>query len=216
MIYDSIYKIPSRLFFDILETGNYVLLDTKKKALKLSEKMEELTESNTDEFLALNKELESELKKLESIWFDLEEADQKLSKNPKTEKFLNTSKLIESLKCQQKKVEIAISYLKIQDDEELKKLLIADGFEFTGDNEKDLARIERLNRDINVKLAKLELQLPKQTETKQTPFDELVVGYGTIVGQTFRTNEITQSEFRALEQSVKSKIESLAKNKDGR
>lgn len=139
--------------------------------------------------------------------------DHKLSKNDKTEKILNTSKMIESLKCKQKKIEIAVTHLKIKKDEELIDLLKNDGFEFKGDFKEDLARIERLCRDINVQIDKLEKQLPKPTENKQIPFDEIVIGYSMIVEQTFKPNEITQSEFRALEKHVKSRIESIEKQK---
>ena len=41
----------------------------------------------------------------------------KLSKNPKTDKFLDVSGLIESLKCQQKKVELAIKCLRVFEDD---------------------------------------------------------------------------------------------------
>lgn len=191
MVYNSIYDIPSRLFFQIMETGQVSLLDTDFKGENLIE--------------------------LEDIWINLEEADQKLSKNPKTEKFLDVSKLMESLKCQQKKVELAILYLKVEDDDELKTMLMNEGYSFSGDMDKDLGRIERMNRDLIAQIEKLELQLPKQKQGGKTvPFDELVIGYGMIAGQAFRTNEITQSEFRALENNVKLKLETLPKPKNGR
>lgn len=214
MIYDSIYEIPSRLFFQIMETGDTTLLDSDSQ--DITQKLEKaLKEENQEEIETLT----ARLKKLETIWIELEEADQTISKNPKTEKFLDVSKLMESLKCQQKKVELAITYLKINDDNELRQLLMNEGYTFSDNLEKDLERIERLNRDVNVQIEKLELQLPKKSDSKkQVPFDELVIGYGMIAGQMFRTNEITQSEFRALENNVKLKVESIPKpkNKNGR
>ena len=219
MIYNSIHTIPSRLFFQIVETGNITLLDTKKSALKLSQRINKLILSNGDKERIKEQQsiLDSKLKNLELIWIELEEADHKLSKNPRTDKFLNTSKSIEVLRCKQKKVELAISYLRIQDDEELRGLLMKSGHSFTDNLVDDLKKIERFNRDIDVQIGKLELKLPKQEKNKPTPFDELVIGYGMVAGQTYKTNEITQSEFRALENNVKQKLEQLAKQtpKDG-
>lgn len=192
----TIHEIPARLFFKILESGNFLLLDTKGEL----ETLESDAKANKTEELRL-------------LWNELEMEDHKLSKNDKTEKILNTSKMIESLKCKQKKIEIAVTHLKIKKDEELIDLLKNDGFEFKGDFKEDLARIERLCRDINVQIDKLEKQLPKPTENKQIPFDEIVIGYSMIVEQTFKPNEITQSEFRALEKHVKSRIESIEKQK---
>lgn len=192
----TIHEIPARLFFKILESGNFLLLDTKGEL----ETLESDAKANKTEELRL-------------LWNELEMEDHKLSKNDKTEKILNTSKMIESLKCKQKKIEIAVIHLKIKKDEELIDLLKSDGFEFKGDFNEDLARIERLCRDINVQIDKLEKQLPKPTENKEIPFDEIVIGYSMIVEQTFKPNEITQSEFRALEKHVKSRIESIEKQK---
>src|SRR5690606_1341870 len=139
-----------------------------------------------------------------------EEQDQKMSKNQESDKFLNLSKEIEVLKCRQKKIEIAVNHLKILDDTELRELIQNEGHKVETLSEKELSRIERINKDLNVNIEKLESQLPKpKTEKGKMSFDEIVVGYGIVVGQTYRPNEITQSEFRALENSVKSKIESI-------
>lgn len=190
MIYTRLHEIPARLFFLILETGDVSLLNPNFDQVK-------------------NKE--EQLETLKSIWADLEDEDQRISKNPESDKFLNLSKEIEVLKCRQQKVEISVNYLRIQDDEDLRIILQNEGYKPGELSEKELSRIERLNKDLNVNIQKLETQLPKpKTDKKEISFDEIVVGYGIVVGQSFRPNEITQSEFRALENSVKSKIESIS------
>ena len=82
MVYNSIYQIPSRLFFQILETGDYTLLDDESNGFSI--KLENLLKGRGNE--AEIEKLTTRIKKLETIWIELEEAHQKQSKNPKTEK----------------------------------------------------------------------------------------------------------------------------------
>ena len=98
----------------------------------------------------------------------------------------------------------------------MEEILKSDGYEIGENKEESFSRIERLNKDIDVQIGRLENQLPKPKSNRpnqpKTSFEEIIIGYASIVGQTYKTNEITQSEFRALEKIVNAKIEAQKKN----
>jgi len=77
---------------------------------------------------------------LEKIWNQLEEADRELSGNKQNDKVFNVSKKIEAIKSEQISVTMLIEYLEIVkgEDEEVIQGLKKQGFQFTGDLEKDL------------------------------------------------------------------------------
>ena len=71
---------------------------------------------------------------------------------------------------------------------------------------------------LEIKLKNYQRQLEKlQPKTKDktgksVPFDEVVLGYGVVTGLMFKTNQITQSEYRALINVGNQKMEAIEKS----
>ncbi|MGB0896883.1 MAG: hypothetical protein ACPGRW_06145 [Flavobacteriaceae bacterium] len=183
MIYKSLDTIPAKLFFKIAKTGNVRLL--------------------TDDD-SINEDV------LLKTWQDLEAEDLELNPNPKANKAIDIYKFIESNLAKLKCINLALYILRIDHDKEIIEILKSYGYRFTEDMDKDLERIKRESSDINIVIERLKTRLPKQTESKEVPFDEVVIGYGAITGSGFiDTNTITKNQYTALIKVGNQKIKSL-------
>lgn len=209
MTYTSVDTVPAKVFFKILKTGHVNLL---------TDKIVVETKQNEDDGVIT-------IDELNNIWATIQAEDEALVNDTKSDKILNISKKIDAIVAQLGCIRTSVFYLKtFPDDEDLINQLKNYGYRFTENMTTDLERIERENEGLELKYKNYKRQLDKinpktEDNKKPTPFDEVVLGYGVVTGLTYRTNEITQSEYRALinvgNQKMKS-IENTIGNKNGK
>ena len=202
MTYTSVDTIPAKLYLKILETGHVNLLSDKEVV--------EIIEEGAQNVITK--------KESENIWVNIQAEDAELIKDNKSDKTLNISKNIESLVAKLESINLSVFHLKMLKDADLISLLKKYGYTFTDDLESDLERIERETEGLEIKLKNYQRQLEKlQPKTKDktgksVPFDEVVLGYGVVTGLMFKTNQITQSEYRALINVGNQKMEAIEKS----
>lgn len=187
MIYDSLDIIPAKLFFKIIQTGEIHLLSD-----------EDLSED-----------------KLIKIWEKLEDENELLNPNDEANKILEISRKIESLDATYNKILLSVHYLKEIKDEDLINLIRESKFKLETETfDSDLKTIEREAKNILVKIASFQKQLPEPNEDeKPIKFDEVVLSYGVIVGSGFiDTNSITMSQYYALINVGNNKIKAMEEN----
>jgi hypothetical protein len=192
VIYNSIDTIPSKIYFRVLETLEYSLLCSD------AEKVPQ--------------------EKLIEIFEKIRAEDEKLIGDKSKNKELDIYCKIEFLSAKYKKVKYIVFYLRHLKDQDLIDILIKDGYKFTDDFNASLDTIERLCESLLVKIEIVRNRLPKrkeneENETKEIPFEEVVLSYCALLGMGFvDTNTIVQSQYRAIVRMGNNKIEKLNKS----
>lgn len=190
MTYDSPDIIPAKIYFKILETGEVELLSTKIK----------------------------EFDKLVEIWEKINEEYVSENKSQKQDKSFDLYRRIEILGARYESIKLSVIGLKIEDDQELKDLLIKYGYKFSDDDEeKDLDRILRESESLQIKIENLRNQLPKVDTKKKLSFDETVLSYAAFTGSGFiDTNKITLTQYDALINIGNQKMKALESHGQGK
>lgn len=206
MVYDSLDIIPSKLFFKIADTGDVRLL---------------------------SKDKDVDIEVLKKIWSQLEEEDAELSQSDTLDKLIENYAKIERLSAKFKCIALCVRYLRFKKDDDLISQLRNYGFQIRWGRDKiiegeeataeaifqyDLDEVVRLSEDIGLQIERIKSRIPKQKKNaKQTPFDEVVMGYAAFTGAGFiDTNSITQTQYRALINLGAQKIKSLENNGQGK
>lgn len=202
MTYQSVDTIPSKLFFKILDTGQYQLLSDEIK----------------DE------------KELKRIWDIIEQEDTELNPNDRTNDSIDVFKKVEWLAAKYKCIELCIRHLRYKKDDELIEKLREYGYKLRYDAgslkdenwsaaeaifQMDLDEIVRLSEDIGTQIERALVLLERKNKKtgKASSYDEVVMGYAAFTGSGFiDTNTITQSQYRALIKMGDEKIKSLEKS----
>ena len=201
MTYNTVDTIPAKLYFKILANGHVNLLTD----LEVVETIDEGAEN------VITK------KELDTIWINIQNEDAELQQDPKNDKVVSISTNIEKLLARLESIHLSVFYLKVMpDDEDILNHLKTYGYKFTDDIKADLERIERETEGILLKVKNYNRQLeklkPKKNNGKSVPFDETVLGYGVVTGLTYRTNQITLSEYRALINVGNQKMKAIEKS----
>lgn len=184
--YNSAEIIPAKLFFRILEGGDYSLLTDEK---------------NTKEDLKV-------------IWDIIEDQYNSLNSNKDGNKILNLSSRIEALSCKFKAIKLIVYHLRNVFDQELIDRLKQYGYKFTGDLQDDLDVVDRECEAIQVIIKTLESQMPKQKgKGEKMTFDETVLMYGAFTGLGYvDPNVLPLTQFDALINNGNKKMKALEKN----
>lgn len=182
MIYKSAEIIPAKLFFKILESGDYSLLSSKK----------------TD-------------KDLKAIFENIEKEDDNINHNKDMFKVLNLSKRIESFAYTREAVKLSIYHLRKIKDDELIDLLKNYGYKFTDDLQADLDVIERESSSFEIRIKTLEDKMPKlKSGGEELSFDENVLMYAAFTDLGYiDPNKLPLSQYRALINNGNKKIKAL-------
>lgn len=190
MTYDSLDKIPYKLFLKIDETGNVALL--------------------SDE--------ETDVDILSEIWDQLYE--EHLSKNQTSEskKVFKLSKTIDELLLLNKVILMSCSSLRFEFSQEAFDIITGYGYKLSiADNESyyyDLDKIEREAKAYIVKSEYYQGMLPEKKELEKGDYniDDVMASYSMILGYNIgKHNEITYKEHYAHQKSVNNKIDSIKK-----
>lgn len=189
MIFDSLDKIPYKLFFKIADTLDVSLLSD--------------TEQDSDVLL--------------EIWQTLHEEHLNRKGSYQEKKTFRISKEIDSLECKYKATLMACQALKFDFDNDLFELLTIEyGFTLRTDDEivyyQDIERIERESKSFKVKIGVLSKLLPKEEQGDHYNVDDVMASYCSILGfQIGDFNAITYTAFYGYEKQVHAKIESIKK-----
>lgn len=185
MIYDSLDKIPLKLFLSILDTDDLSRLCTKKKELK-----EDLAE----------------------IWKRLKKEYNLLGYNSDSRKIIDTSRLIAKLEAKYNFVIMACQALIFDRDLELENGLRELRYKLREETFRaDIEAIQRESKNIHVKISRLSLKLPKQSKEagEKATIDRVIMGYISITGIQYDTNLITVMQFDALKKIADEKIQAM-------
>lgn len=188
MIYNSIDIIPAKLFFKILETGEIELLSNEK------------CDNN----------------RLQELWSELQKQQDQIAINNETNKVLQISKRIETLSSKYEAVKLAVKYLSLKYDDDLVDVLKGFGYKFTNDLRKDLERIARENKAIELIISRLQKKLPKVEESNKKSLDNVIMTYAIITELGFiDSNKITLTQYYALIEAGNQKIKALENGSEG-
>lgn len=208
MIYNSASTIPAKLYFTIVETGNYALLSDKK--------------------IYNEKVINEAWKKIEYEYNQLNTGKKEYNK------VLDLSKEIEILSAREEKITLSVHYLKVIKDKDLFNLLEEEGYKYEWDKflnikENDvsgeeiyqniLSKIERESEAFRIKIARLEKQMPKIDDQKGfVPFDQSVLMYAAFTGLGYiDPNILPLTQYDALIVNGNKKMKALeASNKSSK
>ena len=179
----TIDTIPAKLFFKIDNTGDYTLLSDDNSFKK---------------------------EDLQKVWESILFYYQKNIQGKARDSQLDLDKKINSLESRLLCIKRIICLLKIERDHELERYLRSVGYQLTEQNFfDDLKKIESLSDMIKLKIEKHNslLEKKKDNNTSKTTFEDVLLGYLTILGLGFKeANKITLLEYLALEKQVKNKV----------
>ena len=200
MIYDSIDKIPMKVYLMIETTGHLDFLsdvdDTPEDDLKLA-------------------------------WETISSQAENYSENKESKKILNLSTKVESLSARNESVSLAIHYLETLFDEELVAMLETFGYRFKYKKmtnttqraidrqfKRDVEKVKRESVAIEIRLDQYRKKLPViDEEQKITPFDQTVMSYCAFTDLGFiDTNEITFTQYHSLIANGNEKMSAMEKN----
>lgn len=177
MEYNSIKNLPIVLFFEIIDTGNLMLLSETKSEQELI-----------------------------SIWSKINEEYEKETNEQGLKRRLELNKKIERLDCKYKSIVLAIESLKVVEDLELITLLKKEGYNISDKNYlSDLEKAETEAGNILIKLEVLVNKLPKESENKTNIYDVLS-SYCVVLGYDLDFEKVTVIKFLSLKKQVELKI----------
>ena len=188
-MYNSLSKIPTKIFYEILATNNLRLL--------LEEK---------DIFVS-NEIIEFSWKELKASY------DAKYSNNDNS--LFEIRKEIEILSAKHTQIILACHCLRFKYDQELVEIL-KDNLYVIKDDENYhsyLETIERQSEALIIKINRLKDFLPKETEqaNEETSLDDVMASYCSILGIDFDFETIPVTKFFSLQKQVDLKIQNLKK-----
>lgn len=189
MTYDSLDKIPYKLFFKIAETSDFSLLSDTEKDPDI----------------------------LKNIWELLYEEHLNRKASQQEKKTFRISKEIDSLEIKYKVTLLACEALKFAFDNDLVELLTKQyGFTLRTTDEvvyyQDIEKIERESKSFKVKIGVLSKLLPKEDQGQEFNIDDVMASYCSILGfQIGDFNTITYTAFFGYEKQVHAKIDSIKK-----
>lgn len=188
-MYNSLSKIPTKLFYEILATNDLRLL--------LEEK---------DIFVS-NEIIESTWKELKASY------DSKYSNNDNS--LFEIRKEIEILGAQHTQIILACHSLRFQWDEELVDILRKNMYTIKDDENYHnyIDTIERQSEALIIKINRLKGFLPQETEqtNEETSLDDVMASYCSILGIDFDFETIPITKFFSLQKQVDLKIQNLKK-----
>lgn len=189
-MYNSLSKIPTKIFYEILSTNNLRLL----------------IEGFDIPFIS-NEELLATWSKLKK------EYDKKYSTNDNS--LFEVRKEIEILLAQHTQIILTCHALRFQWDEELVEILRSYMYTIKDDENYHtyLETIERQSEALKIKINRLKDLIPKETEQKNedTDLDDVMASYSSILGIDFDFETIPISKFFSLQKQVDLKIQNLKK-----
>ena len=186
MIYNSIERIPHKIYLEVESTSNLELL--------------------TDED-------NIPIEKLIQAWNQIKKEHSELPEDAEERKVLNLARTLQELCAKLECIELSVHHLESLYDQELVDQLrsynyqLRDGDEF----ESDLSRIKRESEGLFIRTEAMKEKLPKQDDNKeQVTLDETVLAYCSITSLGFiNPNEITTTQFYALIKTGNQKMKSL-------
>lgn len=189
-MYNSLSKIPTKIFYEILSTNN----------LKLLIEGFDIPFISNEDLLA--------------TWTDLKkEYDKKYSNNDNS--LFEVRKEIEILIAKHTQIILCCHALKFQWNEELVQMLRSYMYTIKDDeNYYDyIETIERQSEALKIKTNRLKDLLPKQTEqeNEETDLDDVMGSYSSILGIDFDFETIPVTKFFSLQKQVDLKIQNLKK-----
>lgn len=156
-----------------------------------------------------------DLEKLAVIWMAIYEELSALDPNNEGDKILNLEKEISALRCKHDFIQLAVTALEFDYDEELANILREYGYTVTTANYyADLERVTRESKAILFSVKKFENKLPKIEESqdfKKVNIDEVLAFYCTILGIDFDYNTVPFTKVLALQVQVQEKIKAIEK-----
>jgi hypothetical protein len=188
-MYNSLSKIPTKLFYEILATNNLRLL-LEEKDIFVSNEMVELT------------------------WKELKSSyDSKYSNNDNS--LFEIRKEIEILGAQHTQIILACHSLRFDWDQELIDILRKGMYTIKDDENYHnyIDTIERQSEALIIKINRLKGFLPKETEqtNEETSLDDVMASYCSILGIDFDFETIPVTKFFSLQKQVDLKIQNLKK-----
>lgn len=162
----------------------------------------------------LTDEEEPDLEKLGPVWLSIYEELTALDTNNESDKILHLEREISALKCKHDFIQLSLSALEFDYDEELADILRGFGYTITMDNYyPDLERVRRESKAILTTVKKYESKLPKKEESSESNIgniDEVLAFYCTVLGGLdFDYNTVTYTKVMALQKQVNEKIKAI-------
>jgi hypothetical protein len=138
------------------------------------------------------------------VFQDIYNEYKKLDDSGQASRLFEITTKISVLELKQKIVYFSLEALKFNKDPEIIEALKNFGFKFNEDDYfNEIERIEKQSKSIDVQIATLKEQIPKQTE--KINIDELILSYCMASGLNYDTNTITITQFLALKTLVNEK-----------
>jgi hypothetical protein len=189
MIYNSLDLIPLKLYLKIHASGDVSLLTNKKKHLN----------------------------QCPGIWSKLKEDYSKLGLNPDTKNIIDISRRLSRMKVRYNFVNSAVDCLMFERYEDFEIKLRNMRYQLRETHYlEDLLKIKNDSESLITKIKRLQKQLPDFEEDPNDKgkdsvptIDRIIIGYCSVVGVHYDTNEITVIQFDALKQAFNDKIKSL-------
>lgn len=151
--------------------------------------------------------------KLGEIWQNMYQELMDLDPNNEGDKILNLEKEISALRCKRDFIQLAVTALEFDYDEELATILREHGYTITTANYyPDLERVTRESKAILSTIKKFENKLPKVEENqdiKKVNIDEVLAFYTAILGIDFDYNTVPFTKVLALQIQVQEKIKAI-------
>jgi hypothetical protein len=189
MIYKSLEYIPYKLFIEIVQTLDVLLLsdEAEKDEVKLNEMWEKIFQDHLE-----------------------------YTKTPDSLKTFNIEKQVAYLQSMRKVILMACESLSFDWDDDLIDMLRGFGYSIRNGSADeyylDLKKVIRESKGIMLKLNQVEKQLPKRSAGNEFKLDDVMASYSAILGIDFDYNAISYTKFFGLQKQVNAKIKSIEKN----
>lgn len=185
MIYNSLKTLPVVLFYEIVETGNVMLLDSEGK-------------SNEDDMVEL--------------WTGLHNEFLEIDDSNEFKRILRLKSDIDFYELKYQYILFACEALAFDWNEEIVAQLKKWGYKITAENYYgDIEQVIREANGLKIKANMLRSQLPKDKEDeKNRKVEEVLASYSLILGfDVGDYNTVSAMKFLSLKKSVNAKVESL-------
>lgn len=190
-MYNSLSKIPVKLFYKILSTLEYRLLIEENDMPFISE------ETITSTWTELKKEYDTKYTNNDNSLFEIR-------------------KEIEILSAKHTQIILICHCLRFEWEQELVDIL-TDNMYAIKDDENYFSYIETIERQaesLKIKINRLNDFLPKKTENtteEETDLDDVMASYSSILGIDFDFETISVTKFFSLQKQVDLKVQNLKK-----
>lgn len=179
MIYDSLDKIPLKIYLEILKSENLTLLTDD------NDKLGELTE----------------------IWTKLKADFKLLDPNNSFDKTLKNMIKVELFSSKYTFLEYAIRCITFERDEELENCIRELNYKLQEKTFKaDLKRVDNHRKALLIKIEQYSSKLPKSDGKRPSNIDEVILGYCSAMNIGYDTNKITVTQFYSLKNLFDKKL----------